>query len=121
MNLVLQLSLIGFCFILFGLIISQITKARVIFSDFNYWIYFIVILLIMSVFPVVPIFLAKIFGIQNIVFAVFLFVIFLLILLLLSASLRISVLNRRFISLTQKIALLEDKLETHIQQQKDKS
>lgn len=119
MPLVLQLTLIIFCLGLLFLIIRQISSSRVVFSDFNYWILFIVLLLILAIFPQLADYFAKIFNIQTPVIAVFLAVIFLLILLLLSASFRISVLNRRFIQLTQKIALLEHDLEKRVESLED--
>jgi len=115
MSTVLQVLLIVFCFGLLTIIVQQIKTSRVIFSDFNYWIVFSFLLILMALFPNVVTTIATFMQIETPVFAVFLIVIFLLILLVLSASFRISVLNRRFIQLTQKIALLEHDLERQIE------
>jgi len=116
MGIVLQVILIAFCLFLFGIIIQQITSSRVIFSDFNYWIVFTVVLTIMAIFPSSVVMIARLIQIETPVVAVFLIVIFLLILLVLSASFRISVLNRRFIQLSQKIALLEHDMQHEIEE-----
>jgi hypothetical protein len=113
MSTVLQVLLVVFCLGLLAIIVQQIKTSRVIFSDFNYWIVFTLLLILMALFPNVVTRIAMFMQIETPVFAVFLIVIFLLILLVLSASFRISVLNRRFIQLTQKIALLEHDLERH--------
>jgi len=114
MSIILQVTLIIFCIALLVIIIRQISSSRVIFSDFNYWILFGVLLIILALFPQLVQYFAALIQIETPVVAVFLIVIFLLILLVLSASFRISVLNRRFIQLTQKIALLEQNLEKNI-------
>lgn len=114
MTLTLQVTLVTFCFVLLILIVRQIATSRVIFSDFNYWILFSILLIVMAIFPQIIIYIAQLIQIETPVVAVFLIVIFLLILLVLSASFRISVLNRRFIQLTQKIALLEHDLGKRI-------
>lgn len=116
MTLTLQILLIVFCVGVLITIVKQISNSRVIFSDFNYWLLFILALLFFAIFPKTADFVARILGIQTVVFAVFLVVMFLLILLALSAFFRISVLNRRFIQLTQKIALMEEALEKRVDQ-----
>lgn len=108
MTLTLQILLVIFCIGLLTLIVRQISKSRVIFSDFNYWIIFVLFLLLIATFPSIVDVSAKLMGIQSPIYAVFLVVIFLLILLVLSCTFRISVLNRRTIQLTQKIALIEE-------------
>ncbi|MGL4971676.1 MAG: DUF2304 family protein [Culicoidibacterales bacterium] len=123
MTLLLQVLLTIFCILLLALIISQINKSRVIFSDFNYWLIFVVFLLLMAIFPEVAYTLADVLGVKNPVIGVFLIVIGLLILLTLSLSFRISVLNRRFIQLTQKIAIIEENTNhklINIENQKEK-
>lgn len=116
MPFILQITLVIFCIALLIMIIRQISRSRVIFSDFNYWIVFCLFLIILAIFPQIANFFSELVGIETPVFAVFLAVVFLLILLVLSCSFRISVLNRRFIQLTQKIALLEEELETRAKQ-----
>lgn len=116
MPLTLQILLIVFCLGVLITIVKQISDSRVIFSDFNYWLLFILALLFLAIFPRTADFVARLLGIQTVVFAVFLVVTFLLILLSLSAFFRISVLNRRFIQLTQKIALMEEELEKRVEQ-----
>ena len=81
MTLTLQILLILFCLGLLYVIVSQISRSRVIFSDFNYWIIFVVFLLLMAIFPKLVDYLAVLIGVQTPIFAVFLAVIFLLILL----------------------------------------
>jgi len=120
MGVGLQVLLMVFCLFLLAIIIHQITSSRVIFSDFNYWIVFTVILIAMALFPNAVSRLARWMQIETPVVGVFLIVIFLLILLVLSASFRISVLNRRFIQLTQKIALLEHDLQHALEQTEHK-
>jgi len=115
MSPVLQVLLIVFCLILLAIIVHQITTSRVIFSDFNYWIVFNFVLILMALFPNAVMLVSSVMQIETPVVAAFLIVIFLLILLVLSASFRISVLNRRFIQLTQKIALLEHDLDRQVQ------
>ncbi len=115
MTLTLQILLIVFCLGVLITIVKQISSSRVIFSDFNYWLIFILALLFLAIFPKTADFVARLLGIQTVVFAVFLVVTFLLILLALSAFFRISVLNRRFIQLTQKIALMEEELEKRVE------
>lgn len=114
MTPLLQIILVVFCVVLLFLIITQINKSRVIFSDFNYWLIFIVFLLLMAIFPQVAYWLAELLGVQTPVIGIFLIVIGLLILLSLSLTLRISVLNRRFIQLTQKIAIVEESINNKI-------
>lgn len=108
MTPILQIFLVVFCLILLYLVITQISKARVIFTDFNYWLIFIVLLLVMAIFPQLAYFMSDFFGVQTPVIGIFLMVIGLLILLSLSLAFRISVLNRRFIQLTQQIAVMEE-------------
>lgn len=110
MPLILQITLVIFCLALLYLIVNQISKSRVIFSDFNYWIIFTVFLLLIALFPQLTNKFSAFIGIQTPVVAVFLVVVFLLILLVLSCAFRISVLNRRTIQLTQKVALMEEEL-----------
>lgn len=119
MTTLLQISLVVFCLILLFLVISQINKARVIFTDFNYWLIFIVFLLIMAIFPQVAYWFTDILGVQTPVIGIFLIVTSLLILLVLSLSFRISVLNRRFIQLTQKIAIIEEQTKNSIDKLKN--
>lgn len=111
MSLILQIILLLFCVGLLVTIIRQINRSRVLFSDFNYWIIFILCLIVLGAFPMMAENLATLIGIQNPVFGIFLFVIFLLILLVLSATFRISFLMRKFIQLSQKIALVESDLK----------
>ncbi|MGL5041790.1 MAG: DUF2304 domain-containing protein [Culicoidibacterales bacterium] len=118
MTVVLQVVLIVLCIGLLCLILHQISRSRVIFSDFNYWLIFIFSLLILAIFPGIATKIAQLIGVQTVVVAVFLAVIFFLILLTLSAFFRISILNRRFIQLTQKIAIMEEKIETDIKDTK---
>lgn len=108
MTPVLQIFLVIFCLILLFLVVTQINKARVIFTDFNYWLIFIIFLLVMAIFPQIAYILTSALGVQTAAIGIFLIVIGLLILLTLSLSFRISVLNRRFIQLTQKIAIIEE-------------
>lgn len=121
MPFILQITLVALCLALLFLIVKQIAGARVVFSDFNYWIVFIFILLIMALFPQGVSYLSQLLQIETNIVTVFLIVIFLLILLLLSASFRISLLNRRFIQLTQKIALLEHELESRVEKLEEES
>lgn len=116
MPIILQVILVIFCIVLLTVIVRQISKSRVIFSDFNYWIIFVLFLLIIALFPSLVEFIARVVGIQTPVVAVFLMVIFLLILLVLSSAFRISVLNRRTIQLTQKVALMEETLEKRLKE-----
>ncbi len=111
---ILQMFLVVFCLILLYLIVTQINKARIIFTDFNYWLIFVVFLLIMAVFPQGAYWLADFLGVQTPVIGVFLIVIGMLILLSLSLAFRISVLNRRFIQLTQKIAIIEEETNNRL-------
>ncbi|MGL5915990.1 MAG: DUF2304 domain-containing protein [Culicoidibacterales bacterium] len=108
MTPILQIFLVVFCLILLYLIVTQINKARIIFTDFNYWLIFVVFLLLMAAFPQGAYWIAEVLGVQTPVIGVFLIVVGLLILLSLSLAFRISVLNRRFIQLTQKIAIIEE-------------
>ncbi|HAX72451.1 MAG TPA: DUF2304 domain-containing protein [Firmicutes bacterium] len=114
MTTILQIFLAVFCIVLLYLIVTQINKSRVIFSDFNYWLIFIIFLLSMAIFPELAYWLADLLGVQTPVIGIFLIVIGLLILLSLSLALRISVLNRRFIQLTQKIAIVEEETNNKI-------
>lgn len=114
MTPLLQIILVVFCVVLLLLIVTQINKSRVIFSDFNYWLIFILFLLFMALVPQVAYWFAEILGVQTPVIGIFLIVIGLLILLSLSLALRISVLNRRFIQLTQKIAIVEEETNNKI-------
>jgi Uncharacterized conserved protein len=115
----LKALLIIVCVVLLALIVKQINKARVLFADFNYWILFLICLLIFAIFPELADYLSVILGVQTPIIAVFLGVVFGLILLLLSASFRISILNRRFIQLTQKIALLESEFDMKYEKVQD--
>lgn len=112
MTLTLQIILILLSVILLLLVINNINKAKVIFSDFSYWLVFIVFLIILAFTKDSAIYLSSLLGVQTPVIAVFLVVIALLILLVLNLALRVSVLNRRFIQLTQNIALLNHKINT---------
>lgn len=108
MTATLQIFLVIFCLVLLFLVVTQINKARVIFTDFNYWLVFIIFLLVMAIFPQLAYILTSALGVQTPAIGIFLIVIALLVLLVLSLSFRISVLNRRFIQLTQKIAIIEE-------------
>lgn len=114
MTIFLQVLLAVFCIVLLVLIVSQINRSRVIFNDFNYWLIFIVFLLFMAIFPRNAFLFAELLGVQTPVFGIFLIVVGLLILLSLSLAFRISVLNRRFIQLTQKIAIIEEETNNRL-------
>lgn len=105
MTTTLQLLLLTLSLGLLIIIVRAIIKSRVIFSDFSYWLIFIIFLIALSLFEDSAVFIASIFGIQTPVIAIFLVIIGLLIMLVLSLALRVSILNRRFIQLTQNIAL----------------
>lgn len=105
MTSTLQFILLTLSFLILVSIIRAIIKSRVIFSDFSYWLIFIVFLIGLSLFENSAKFLANILGVQTPVIAVFLVIIGILTLLVLSLALRVSILNRRFIQLTQNIAL----------------
>ncbi|QPB43159.1 DUF2304 family protein [Rodentibacter haemolyticus] len=110
MTLMLQITLIIFSFLLLFFVIRQVNRSRVIFSDFNYWLVFILFLLLLSLSEKSASVLASILSIQTPVVAVFLVVIALLILLVLGLAFKVSILNRKFIQLTQNIALINESL-----------
>lgn len=113
MTLQFQLLLIIVSIILLFVIIKNINKSRVIFSDFNYWIVFVGLLIFMALFPMLFEWGAQVVGIFNVVNAVFLIVMFALILLTISLAFRLSQLKKDFIKLTQQVALIKNDLELH--------
>ncbi|WP_080997978.1 DUF2304 family protein [Aggregatibacter actinomycetemcomitans] len=99
----------------------RVSRSKIIFSDFSYWLLFSIFLILIAIFPKITEWLALLMGIKTVAFSVFLMVVTMLIMLTLSLSFRISILNRRFIQLTQNLALLEnenarrlDKLEKNL-------
>lgn len=113
MTIQFQLMLIIISVLLLVVIIKNINKSRVIFSDFNYWVLFVVLLIAMSLFPKLIEGLAQFIGVMNVVNAVFLIVMFALILLVISLSFRLSQLKKDFIKLTQQVALIKNDIEKH--------
>ncbi|MGL5917493.1 MAG: DUF2304 family protein, partial [Culicoidibacterales bacterium] len=71
MTPILQIFLVVFCLILLYLIVTQINKARIIFTDFNYWLIFVVFLLLMAAFPQGAYWIAEVLGVQTPVIGVF--------------------------------------------------
>ncbi|OOF42976.1 hypothetical protein BKK49_01230 [Rodentibacter rarus] len=108
MTITLQILLVIFSILLLILIIRDVGRSKIIFSDFSYWLLFSIFLIIIAVFPKVSEWLALLMGIKTVAFSVFLMVVTMLIILTLSLSFRVSILNRRFIQLTQNLALLEN-------------
>ncbi|AHN72713.1 DUF2304 domain-containing protein [Aggregatibacter actinomycetemcomitans] len=121
MTATLQVLLVIFSVLLLILIIRDVSRSKIIFSDFSYWLLFSIFLILIAIFPKITEWLALLMGIKTVAFSVFLMVVTMLIMLTLSLSFRISILNRRFIQLTQNLALLEnenarrlDKLEKNL-------
>ncbi|KOE69931.1 DUF2304 domain-containing protein [Aggregatibacter actinomycetemcomitans] len=108
MTATLQVLLVIFSVLLLILIIRDVSRSKIIFSDFSYWLLFSIFLILIAIFPKITEWLALLMGIKTVAFSVFLMVVTMLIMLTLSLSFRISILNRRFIQLTQNLALLEN-------------
>lgn len=118
MTLTLQILLIIFSILLLISIVRQVNHARVIFSDFSYWLLFSTFLILIALFPKLSYLLAHLMGIKTVAFSVFLMVVTMLIMLTLSLSFKVSVLNRRFIQLTQNLALLEQEQQKQLDELK---
>lgn len=108
MDIILQILLIIFSILLLILIIKDVSQSKIIFSDFSYWLLFSLFLILIAIFPSVAGWLALLMGVKTVAFSVFLMVVTMLIMLTLSLSFKVSILNRRFIQLTQNLALLEN-------------
>ncbi len=109
MNTVFRILLIVIALCSFWFVIHQIRKAQLQIPDSISWMGFALICVIIAVFPQIAIGLANLLGVQSPVNLVYLVIIGLLILRVFRLSLKISQLDTKVKSLSQRIAIKDYK------------
>lgn len=88
-------------------ILRRIRRSQLQIRDCLFWVFFAVVLLLLSIFPRTAIWAAERLGVESPVNFVYLIIIFLLLLQQFSSALRLSQLDAKVKTLTQKLALYE--------------
>lgn len=92
-------------------ILRRIRHSKMQIEDSIFWFIFSGLLLVLSLFPQIAYWAAFKFGFQSPINIVYLVIIFLLLIKQFFMSLRISQMDSKLKSLTQKVALNEEKIE----------
>ena len=111
MSVVLRIVLLAMSLLSAGWILYSIRKAQVRIEDSIFWICFSALLILFSAFPGIVVWGADLLGILSPVNFIFLAIIFVLIIKLFRMTIRMSQMASKIQTLTQNIALYENRKE----------
>lgn len=111
MSLSLRVVLIIFSVLTAFFVFRKIRKAQMQIADSLFWVIFIVVLVILSVFPQIANYACKWVGVMSPANFIFLAIIFLLLLKVFTMTVKISILENKLQTLVQEYALKENETD----------
>lgn len=120
MSIILRILLIIVSLGLIAYVLRSVRKSKVQIDDMVFWIIFSVVLLLIALIPQIAIWAAKLVGVISTVNAVYLVVIFVLLIKLFHTSVKLSQLETKIKTITQKIAVKECEAEEKAAEQPSK-